>query len=358
MTEPIFFKRAGSLTVGEIATLTGATPLTATKLDVRIINIAPLDRAGPGDLTFFDNVKYADRLATTNAGVCLVRARDTSLAPAGLNILSAKEPYKAFVAVARALFPAAMRPSSLFESGGVAPGVFVHPSARLESGVTIDPGAVVGPRAEIGAGSLIGAGAAIGPDVRIGRDCAIGAHASIIHSLIGDRVIIHPGVRIGQDGFGFVMSATGHSKVPQIGRVIIQDDVEIGAGTTIDRGAIRDTVIGEGTKIDNLVQVGHNVSIGRHCILVAQTGVSGSVTLEDFVVLGARVGINNHVTIGEGAQLAATSNVNGDVPPGARWGGTPAKPVKQWFREMLTLERLAIRSESDEGAKPDRSGGQ
>ena len=181
---------------------------------------------------------------------------------------------------------------------------------------------------------MIGANAVIGTEVRIGRDCSIGAGAALTAALIGDRVIIHPGCKIGQDGFGFVMGGKGHLKVPQIGRVIIQDDVEIGAGTTIDRGAIRDTVIGEGTKIDNLVQVGHNVSIGRHCILVAQTGISGSSTLEDFVVLGARVGVNNNVTIGEGAQIAATSNVHGDVPPGARWGGTPAKPVKLWFREM------------------------
>jgi UDP-3-O-[3-hydroxymyristoyl] glucosamine N-acyltransferase len=146
------------------------------------------------------------------------------------------------------------------------------------------------------------------------------------------------------------MGASGHLKVPQIGRVIIQDDVEIGAGTTIDRGGTRDTVIGEGTKIDNLVQIGHNVSIGRHCVLVAQTGISGSVMLEDFVVLGARVGVNNHVTIGEGAQIAATSIVHGDVPPGARWGGTPAKPAKLWFREMKTLERLAGRQATQETA--------
>ncbi len=177
--------------------------------------------------------------------------------------------------------------------------------------------------------------------MRIGRDCSIGAHVSLIHALIGDRVIIHPGCRIGQDGFGYVMEPKGHRKVPQIGRVIVQDEVEIGAGTTIDRGASRDTVICEGTKIDNLVQVGHNVTIGRHCILVAQTGISGSVIIEDYVVLGARVGVNNHVTIGEGAQIAATSIVKDSVPPGARWGGTPAKPAKLWFREMLALERLA-----------------
>jgi UDP-3-O-[3-hydroxymyristoyl] glucosamine N-acyltransferase len=164
-----------------------------------------------------------------------------------------------------------------------------------------------------------------------------------MHALIGDRVIVHPGCRLGQDGFGYAMGRDGHTKVPQVGRVIVQDNVEIGAGSTIDRGANRDTVIGEGTKIDNLVQIGHNVTIGRHCVLVAQAGISGSVTLEDFVVLGARVGVNNHVIIGEGAQIAATSIVHGDVPPGARWGGTPAKPAKQWFREMRTLERLAAR---------------
>src|SRR6185295_10649400 len=145
-----------------------------------------------------------------------------------------------------------------------------------------------------------------------------GPGTSLSNALIGDRVIIHPGCKVGQDGFGYVMGGKGHLKVPQVGRVIIQDDVEIGAGSTIDRGAIRDTVIGEGTKIDNLVQIGHNVVIGRHCVIVAQTGISGSSTLEDFVALGARVGVTNHVTIGEGAQIAAISIVGGDVPPGAR----------------------------------------
>jgi UDP-3-O-[3-hydroxymyristoyl] glucosamine N-acyltransferase len=162
-----------------------------------------------------------------------------------------------------------------------------------------------------------------------------------MHAMIGNRVIIHPGVRVGQDGFGFAMGASGHRKVPQIGRVIIQDDVEIGANTAIDRGASRDTVIGEGTKIDNLVQIGHNVVIGRHCVIVSQTGISGSATLEDFVVLGGQVGVIGHVRLGMGAQIAASSNVNSDVPAGARWGGTPAKPVRDWFREITALKTLA-----------------
>jgi UDP-3-O-[3-hydroxymyristoyl] glucosamine N-acyltransferase len=217
----------------------------------------------------------------------------------------------------------------------------VHPTARLESGVTIDPGAVIGPRAEIGTGTVIGAGTVVGPNVHIGRDCAIAPNVSIIHALIGDRVIIHPGCRIGQDGFGYLMGAAGHLKVPQIGRVIIQDDVEIGANTTIDRGAMSDTVIGEGTKIDNLVQIAHNVLIGRHCVLASQTGISGSAVIGDNVMMGGQVGIADHVTIGAGAALGAKAGVMHDVPAGARWVGAPAKPVKQFFREIAALERLA-----------------
>ena len=344
MSEPVFLKHARGLTLAEVVELCGADRPEKAARELRIDNVAALDRAGPRDLCFFDNKNFAAAAAATHAGACLVKPALAHLLPERVVALNSREPYRAFVTVARAMFPHALRPSSLY-AAGEAPQVFdgahLHASARLESGVTVDPGAVIGPRAEIGSGSVIAAGAVIGPEVRIGRDCAIGAGSSISNALIGDRVIIHPGCRIGQDGFGFVMGGRGHLKIPQVGRVVIQDEVEIGAGSTIDRGAIRDTVIGEGTKIDNLVQVGHNVSIGRHCILVAQTGISGSSTLEDFVVLGARVGVNNNVTIGEGAQIAAISVVHGDVPPGARWGGTPAKPVKQWFREMMTLERLA-----------------
>jgi len=348
MGEPVFLKVTRGLTLAEIAGLTGAAVPGGFDADRRLRDIAPLDRAGPAHLTFYDNPRYDAAAATTHAGACLVSAGFAAVLPSAVAPLIVQAPYHGFIAVARAMFPHALRPSSLYPVGQVS-GAHVDPSARLEDGVTIEPGAVIGPQAEIGGGTVIAANAVIGPEVRIGRECAVGAGCTIANALIGDRVIIHPGCSIGQDGFGFIMSASGHLKVPQVGRVIMQNDVEVGANTTIDRGAIRDTVIGEGTKIDNLVQVGHNVSIGRHCVVVAQTGIAGSSILEDFVVLGARAGLSDNTTIGEGAQIAAASGVHGDIPAGARWGGTPAKPMKQWIRELRALERLT-RAKSGEPA--------
>jgi UDP-3-O-[3-hydroxymyristoyl] glucosamine N-acyltransferase len=344
MTEPTFLRHAQGLTLEAVATLAGAAAPDA-KLRARVLdNVAALDRAGPRDLGFFEHKSYTAAAAVTHAGACLTTASLAARLPERVAVLVVPEPFRAFVKIARELFPHALRPSSLYEAGSVA-GAHIHPTVRLEQDVTVEPGAVIGPGTEIGSGTIIGATAVIGPEVRIGRDCAVGPGTSVLNALIGDRVIIHPGCRIGQDGFGFVMSGSGHLKVPQVGRVIIQDDVEIGAGTAIDRGAIRDTVIGEGSKIDNLVQVGHNVSIGRHCIVVGQSGIAGSSVLEDFVVLGARAGLSNDVTVGEGAQIAASSGIHRNVPAGGRFGGTPAKPVTQWFREMKALEQLARRKD-------------
>ncbi|HOV03906.1 MAG TPA: UDP-3-O-(3-hydroxymyristoyl)glucosamine N-acyltransferase, partial [Kaistiaceae bacterium] len=335
------------VTVAEIVELTGAR-LVAGDEATAIAGVAPLEQAAAGDLAFLDNPKYATALETTGATVVIVARKFAARAPAGAVVLESTEPYRAFAKVAARLFPAAVRLEGAFAGEpGVAAGAHVHATARIEEGATIEPGAVVGAGAEVGRGTVVSSGAVVGAGVRVGRDGYIGPGATLIHALLGNRVIIHPGVRIGQDGFGFAMGPQGHLKVPQVGRVIIQDDVEIGANTTIDRGATRDTIVGEGTKIDNLVQLGHNVVIGRHCVIVAQVGISGSTTLEDFVAIGGQVGIVGHVRIGMGAQIAASSNVNCDVPPGARWGGTPAKPVREWFREITALKHLAERGKKD-----------
>jgi UDP-3-O-[3-hydroxymyristoyl] glucosamine N-acyltransferase len=341
MSEPVFFPKNPPLTLRQIAEIAGAALPEGADPDSAVSGVAPLESAGGNDLAYMDNPKYADALARTGARACLVSRRFAAKVPATTVALVIDQPYHAYAEILARLYPAAARPGSSFGASGVSPGSFVHPTARREHGVVVDPGAVIGPGAEIGSGTVVGAGAAIGPQVRIGRDCSMAAGASIANALIGNRVIIHPGARIGQDGFGYAMGRTGHRKVPQVGRVIIQDGVEIGANTTIDRGASRDTVVGEGTKIDNLVQIAHNVVIGRHCIIVAQVGISGSATLEDFVVLGGQVGVVGHVRIGTGAQIAGSSNVNSDVPAGARWGGTPAKPMRDWFREITTLKTLA-----------------
>lgn len=346
MIEPLFFPKPTPLTLDRLVAITGASVMGGGGGErLAISGVGPIDRAGPDELTFLDNPAYADALSGSRAGACLLSPKFIERAPAGLVALVTPEPYRAFAKVATALYPNASRPQPVF-GPGVAPGAIIHPDARLEPDVTVDPGAVIGPRAEIGRGAVICANAVIGPDVRVGRDSAVGPGASIVHALIGDRVIVHQGVRIGQDGFGFAMGPSGHLKMPQIGRVVIQDDVEIGANTTIDRGANRDTVIGQGTKIDNLVQIAHNVIVGRHCVIVSQVGISGSATLEDFVVLGGQTGVVGHVRIGMGAQIAGSSSVKDDVPAGARWGGTPAKPVRDWFREVTTLKRLAAEGRS------------
>jgi len=341
MAQPIFFEQPPSSALADIAALTEAHLVDPSRGGQQVRGLASLDEAGPMHLTFFDNLKYADQLASTKAGACLVSRRFEANVPAHVAVLRAAHPFREFVKIARELHRDALRPQSWFGSTGIAASAVIDPTAHLEDGVIVDPLAVIGPNVEIGAGTVIGAGAVIGANVRIGRDCNVGARCSIQFALMGNNVLIHPGCSIGQDGYGFVFfGPNGHLKVPQTGRVLIQNDVEIGAGTTIDRGSLRDTVIGEGTKIDNQVQIGHNVTIGRHCLLAAQIGLAGSLTIGDNVALGAKVGINNHLRIGDGAQVTAMSAVKDDIPANGRWGGFFAKPTRQWFREIVALERL------------------
>ncbi len=348
MAHPRFFEQPRSSTLAELAALTGAHLVDPLRAEQKVRGLASLDEAGPMHLAFFDNLKDADQLASTKAGAVVVSARFEARVPPHVAVLRAKQPFRAFVLIARELHQDTLRPQSWFGRDTIAPSAVIDPTARLEDGVIVEPLTVIGPNVEIGSGTVIGAGAVIGADVKIGRDCNVGAHCAIQCALIGNSVLIHPGCNIGQDGYGFVFfGPEGHLKVPQTGRVLIQNDVEIGAGTTIDRGSLRDTVIGEGTKIDNQVQIGHNVSIGRRCLLAAQIGLAGSLTIGDNVAIGAKAGLNNHIKIGDGAQIAAMSAVKDDIPANARWGGHLARPTKQWFREVLALERLARGDRSD-----------
>ena len=350
MEHPGFFDRAGPFSVAELAARLGAELAPGVDPGRTVADIKPLGDAGPGHLTFFENRKYLPQLAATQAGGVLVASMFAPRVPAGVAALVMKQPYRGFAQALAIFYPGSLTSRVAEADQGTAQ---IHPAARLEEGVVVEPGAIIGKEAWIGRGTRIAAGAVIGYRVTVGRDCWIGPGTSVIHTLVGDRVILHGGVRLGQDGFGFAMGAGGHLKVPQIGRVIIQSDVEIGANTTVDRGALNDTVIGEGTKIDNLCQIGHNVRIGRHCIIVAQVAIAGSTVIGDYVVIGGMAGIAGHLTIGAGAQIAGAAVVKDDVAPRTRMVGHPAQPIRQWARERNAIRRLMKTDPGSEATDAD-----
>ncbi|WP_180901637.1 UDP-3-O-(3-hydroxymyristoyl)glucosamine N-acyltransferase [Martelella soudanensis] len=337
MDQNQFFGARQAIPLGELAGSIGAILSQATAGDRLVESIAPISRAGPSDICYIQSKSSADYLKTCRAAAIICPKALTSLLPDGLTALVSDNPQLAFARASALLYPAAMRPQSLVGEGEISPQASVDGTALLESGVEVSPFAVIGARAQIGAGTRILSGAVIGADVRIGRNATIGAHVSITNAFIGNNVIIHTGVRIGQDGFGYAAGPTGMVKLPQVGRVIIQDDVEIGANTTIDRGAMDDTVIGEGTKIDNLVQIGHNVQIGRHCGIVSQVGIAGSVKIGDGVMIGGQAGVNGHLDIGNGVRIAARSGVLASLPAGSSVGGIPARPLRAYLRELAEL---------------------
>ncbi|MET0337879.1 MAG: UDP-3-O-(3-hydroxymyristoyl)glucosamine N-acyltransferase, partial [Caulobacter sp.] len=293
---------------------------------------APLGRADAGGIGFFSDKRYVADLRATKAGACFVAQAMAGDVPEGCAAIVVDRPQVAWAAAASRLYRA-----KTFEAG-VAP---VHPTAKLEEGVEVAPGAVIGAEAQIGRGTRIGPGAVIGPGVAIGRDCEIGARTVIGFALIGDRVRIYAGVIIGEPGFGAAVSAAGIIDLPQLGRVLLQDNVTVGANTCIDRGAYDDTVVGENTKIDNLVHIAHNVHIGRNCVLAGYTGISGSTVVGDGVSMGGQAGVADHLVIGDGARIGAGAGVMKNVPAGETWGGFPAQPIRQWLREAAWLGRMA-----------------
>jgi UDP-3-O-[3-hydroxymyristoyl] glucosamine N-acyltransferase len=350
MEHPGFFERAAPMPLSELADKLGAQLAPDADPATPIHDVRPLSEAGCGHLAFLDNRKYLGQLGATRASACLVAPSLAERVPKSTAAVLVEAPYRAFARALTLFYPDSLHPKAALAGIGDPP---IHPTARLEPGVKIEPGAIVGREAQIGRGTTIAAGAVIGYRVAIGRGCYIGPGASVTHALIGDRVILHAGVRVGQDGFGFAMGLKGHLKVPQVGRVIIQDDVEIGANSCVDRGALSDTVIGEGTKIDNLVQIAHNVVVGRHCVIVAYVGISGSTELGDFVVMGGQAGAVGHIKIGSRTQIAGWSHVTHDVPPGSRMGGTPAVPMLEYGRQIAALKRMGRRGAPKKTATED-----
>jgi UDP-3-O-[3-hydroxymyristoyl] glucosamine N-acyltransferase len=333
MADSRFFHAAGPFALSALAKIAGAE--VRGDADRVIRDVAPLSAAGASDISFLDNLAYAAAFRASGAGACIVAANFEGEVPAGMSLLVAANAYKAYALVARAFYP---DPTAV---AGIAPGAHVDPSATLGEGCEIAAGAVIGPGAEIGRRCRIGANTVIGAGVQLGDECDIGPLVSIRCSILGRRVRIYAGARIGEDGFGYASDATGHTHIPQVGRVMIGDGVEIGANTTIDRGAGPDTVIGDGCIIDNLVQIGHNVRMGRCCIIVSHVGISGSTTLGDYVIIGGQAGLKGHISIGDGVKIGAQAGVIGNLDAGSTVIGSPAVPYKEFWRQMAALRRLA-----------------
>jgi UDP-3-O-[3-hydroxymyristoyl] glucosamine N-acyltransferase len=327
-----FFCRSGPYPLAVVAsTARGATK----ELELLLEGVAPLQSARPNEVSFLDNRRYVSALDHTLAGAVIVHPDLAARVPATAVAIVTSEPYAAWARVAALFYPVPPPSPGIHRSAVVADEASVDPSAEIGPLCLIETGAVIGPGCRIGPCAVIGRG------VIVGRDCRIGAHVSLSHAVLGARVYVYPGARIGQEGFGFATTKDGFLSVPQLGRVILEDDVEVGANTTIDRGSSQDTVIGTGSRLDNLVQIGHNVVLGRCCVIVSQVGISGSTVLGDFVRVGGQAGFTGHLRIGERAEIGAQAGVMSDVAPGAKVLGSPAQPIRDFFRQIATLAKLA-----------------
>lgn len=334
MGDARFFARSSPHALTDIAI---AAEGKAPAIEKMFAGVAPLQSARPDEVSFLDNRRYATALEQTMAGAVIVHPEMQNRVPTGTIAIVTVAAYAGWARVAALFHP--MPPAR----PGIHPSAMVDQDAQVHASAEIGPYAVIEARAEVGAGCRIGSFVFIGSGVTVGHDCRIGAHASISHALLGSRVYVYPGARIGQEGFSFAATKTGFLSVPQLGRVVVEDDVEVGANTTIDRGSTRDTIIGAGTRIDNLVQIGHNVRLGRCCVIVAQVGIAGSTVLEDFVQVGGQAAMAGHLHIGQGSQIGAQAGVIADAAAGSILLGSPAQPRKEFFRQVATLKRITRR---------------
>jgi UDP-3-O-[3-hydroxymyristoyl] glucosamine N-acyltransferase len=341
MSDSRFFNKARELSLEEIVAITGAAIVPSENSSAKarkFSDISPLETAGENDISFLDNIKYLPEFEISKAAACFVREKFAARAPKGMILLISDEPYYAYALTAQKFYPKENSEPL------ISPNAQIANSANIGKNVRIDAGAVIGENVKIGDGCWIGANSIIERAVEIGDNTRIGALCGISHSIIGSNVTIHRGAYIGQDGFGFAGGRKGITKLPQTGRVIIGDDVEIGSGTCIDRGAGHDTKIGSHSKIDNLVQIAHNVQVGKHTMIAAQTGISGSTIIGDRVLVGGQVGFAGHTTVGNGAKIAAQSGIMTDIPAGATYGGYPAVSILDWHRQTATVAKLSKRN--------------
>ena len=333
MPDPRFFLHSPPRSLADLATLSQAG-LGDQDGAVILSGVAPLGQAGSADVSFLTGRRHLQTLLETGAGACFVSPEFAQAAPEGCHALITSFPQAAWAVVADSFYqPLRHDPS--------APAI--HPEAETEPGVEVGQGVVVGAGARIGSGSQLGPGSVIGPGVCLGRDCRIGPRVVIGFALIGDGVAISAGAVIGEAGFGAAAGPQGVVDIPQLGRVILQDNVTVGANSCIDRGAFDDTTVGENTKIDNLVHIAHNTRIGRNCVMAAFVGISGSVTVGDGVSFGGKAGIADHVTIGSGASVGAGAGIIKNVPAGEVWSGYPGRPVREWLKETAWVARATRR---------------
>tara|TARA_Y100000588_G_C14252486_1_gene924057 strand:- start:650 stop:1675 length:1026 start_codon:yes stop_codon:yes gene_type:complete len=338
MADPRFFKKGPPLTIREIVHITGATVRGNLDSSTLIKDVAPLEYAGPGDISFLENRRYANVISSSQATACFLTEDLVSRAPPGMGTLITQYPRRSYAKVSRTFYQNTKKSGNISQTAQISETAVLGPECR------VDNGAVLGGFCQIGKNCWIGANTVIDDGCVIGEDTKIGSNVSISHSQIGSGCFIFPGVKIGQPGFGFEIDSSGPIEMPQLGRVIIGDNVEIGANSTVDRGAGPDTIIGPGTRIDNLVQIGHNVEIGKGCIIVAQVGISGSTKIGDHTVIGGQVGLAGHLNIGSNVKIAAQSGVTRNIEDGAIVGGAPAVPIKQFRRQVASIKSLGRRN--------------